>query len=433
MLDHHLFSRGVAAVEMQLRSRGVATETVAALGEATAQRRAAIQQVEGQRQTLNTATAQVQVQAQAGNHDGVAAARLALRQLKAEIKQGEEALQGYEATLQDLLLTVPNLPQASVPLGNSEADNRLERTWGEPQPLGFPAQAHWDLVERLGLVSFEQGAKMSGARFAVMRGLGARLERGLAHLMLDMAQAHGYTEVAPPLLVRPEAMQAAGQYPKFIGESFETLEREYVLVPTSEVALINLHRDEILAAEALPLRYAAYTPCFRREAGAAGRDTRGLIRQHQFNKVELVALTTPEASEAELERLTGHAEAVLQRLQLPYRCLSLCTGDMGFTAAKTYDLEVWLPGQAAYREISSCSNCEDFQARRAQIRYRIAGDPRAKPRLVHTLNGSGLAVGRTLVAVVENGQREDGSLTLPAALVPYVGFRALTAAGEAVV
>jgi seryl-tRNA synthetase len=327
------------------------------------------------------------------------------------------------------MLTIPNLPHDSVPVGADESANRVERLVGTPQPLGFAAKAHWELAESLGIVNFEQAAKISGARFAVYRGAGARLERALINFMLDLAREHGYTEIIPPLLVRREAMVAAGQYPKFIGESFETLESEFVLIPTSEIPMVNLHRDEILDEEALPLRYTAYTPCFRREAGAAGKDTRGLIRQHQFNKVELVAYTTPEQSLAELERLTGHAEEVLKRLELPYRVVSLCTGDLGFCAAKTYDLEVWLPGQDTYREISSCSNCDDFQARRAQIRYRPnEGGKKGKPRLVHTLNGSGIAVGRTFVAVLENYQQADGSVMRPKALVPYFGAERITAA-----
>jgi seryl-tRNA synthetase len=274
------------------------------------------------------------------------------------------------------------------------------------------------LGEALGILDFGQAAKISGARFVVMRALGAKLERALAALMLDLAQEHGYEEVAPPLLVRPESMQGAGQYPKFKGESFETHDGELVLIPTSEVPLVNLHRDEILSEDSLPVRLTAFTPCFRREAGSAGRDTRGLIRLHQFNKVELVSITTPQNSAAEHERITGHAEKVLQTLELPYRVITLCTGDLGFAAMKTYDLEVWLPASGKYREISSCSNCGDFQARRAAIRYR---DGAGKTHHVHTLNGSGIAVGRALVAVLENYQQADGSVVVPKALRPYMG------------
>jgi seryl-tRNA synthetase len=299
---------------------------------------------------------------------------------------------------------------------------------GDKPSFDFEPKAHWDIGEHLNILDFERASKLSGSRFVVYRGAGARLERALTHFMLDLAGEHGYTEIAPPLLVRPESMVAAGQYPKFKGESYETLNNEYALIPTSEVPLVNLHRDEIIEEAELPIRYAAFTPCFRREAGAAGRDTRGLIRQHQFNKVELVAFSKPEDSYNELERLTSNAEEVLKRLGLHYRVVALCTGDLGFGAAKTYDLEVWLPSQGTFREISSCSNCVDFQARRGKMRYRpISGDnKKVKPRLLHTLNGSGLAVGRTLVAILENYQEADGSITLPPALVPYFGAERIT-------
>jgi seryl-tRNA synthetase len=310
-----------------------------------------------------------------------------------------------------------------VPDGPDESANRVERIVGPEPSFDFEPKAHWELGELLGILDFERSAKVSGARFAVYRGAGARLERAIINFMLDVARENGYVEIIPPYLVRREAMVAAGQYPKFEGESFETLESEFALIPTAEVPLVSLHRDEIIAEEQLPLRYAAFTPCFRREAGAAGKDTRGLIRQHQFHKVELVAYTTPETSNDELERLTGNAEEVLQRLGLRYRVVALCTGDLGFASSKTYDLEVWLPGQGTFREISSCSNCLDFQARRAKIRCRPASQDKkkAKPRLLHTLNGSGLAAGRTFVAVLENGQQRDGSIRLPEALVPYFG------------
>ncbi|MEO1172802.1 MAG: serine--tRNA ligase, partial [Myxococcota bacterium] len=272
------------------------------------------------------------------------------------------------------------------------------------------------------ILDFERASKLSGARFSLYRGAGARLELALANFMLDVAQENGFVPVIPPVLVRSEAMVASGQYPKFKGESFETTDEEFTLIPTSEVSLVNLHRDEILDEASLPIRYTAFTPCFRKEAGAAGRDTRGLIRLHQFNKVELVSITRAEDSFDELERITANGESILQKLELPYRVMALCTGDMGFAAAKTYDLEVWLPGQGAYREISSCSNCTDFQARRAKIRYRSEdGSKKKKTNLAHTLNGSGLAVGRTFVAVLENYQREDGSVAIPAALQPYLG------------
>ncbi|HET6344393.1 MAG TPA: serine--tRNA ligase, partial [Myxococcota bacterium] len=362
-----------------------------------------------------------------GDKAGVETARAELKDLKARIKTAEESQTSAETALEELLLTVPNLPQDSVPDGPDETANRVERTVGTPPRFEFEPKPHWELVEQLGIVSFEQAGKVSGARFAVYRGAGARLERALIQFMLDVARDNGYTEIAPPLLVRQESMVGAGQFPKFKGESFETQDGEFVLIPTSEVPLVNLHRDEILEEANLPVRYAAYTPCFRREAGAAGKDTRGLIRQHQFNKVELVAYTTPENSAAEHERLTGNAEAVLERLGLPYRVVTLCTGDLGFASTKTYDLEVWLPGQNAYREISSCSNCEDFQARRAKIRYRPDADgKKGKPRLVHTLNGSGVAVGRTFLAILENYQQADGSIRVPPALVPYFGAERIT-------
>lgn len=428
MLDHHLFTHDPDLVLKQLRRRGLESTLVTTLTEHVDARRQAIQHVESLRQALNEASQQVQKKAQSGDTAGVDAARGQLKTLKEQIKNGDEAQTNAEAALEQLLLTIPNLPHDSVPDGADEHANRVERTVGTPPTFNFAPKPHWELVEQLGIVNFEQAGRISGARFAVYRGMGARLERALAAFMLDLARENGYTEIAPPLLVRPESMQGSGQYPKFKGESFETVDGEFVLIPTSEVPLVNLHRDEIFEEAQLPLRYAAFTPCFRREAGAAGKDTRGLIRQHQFNKVELVAYTTPESSFAELERLTGNAEMVLKKLGLAYRVVSLCTGDLGFASAKTYDLEVWLPGQDAYREISSCSNCVDFQARRAKIRYRPSGadGKKAKPRLVHTLNGSGIAVGRTFVAILENYQQADGTIRVPDALVPYVGTKTIT-------
>jgi seryl-tRNA synthetase len=303
--------------------------------------------------------------------------------------------------------------------GREESANRVERTWGEPRKFDFEPAAHWDLGPALGILDFERGAKLAGSRFTVLTGAGARLSRALAAFMLDLqTREHAYEEVNPPVLNNAETLFGTGQLPKFEQDLFRTREGLY-LIPTAEVPLTNLHRDEILAAESLPLRYTACTPCFRAEAGAAGRDTRGIIRQHQFEKVEIVMLTAPEDSSAALETLTGHAEEVLRRLEIPYRVVSLCTGDLGFASAKSYDIEVWLPGQNAYREISSCSNCESFQARRASIRFRRAAGQ--KPEFVHTLNGSALAIGRTLVAVLENGQRADGSVEIPTALHSYFG------------
>jgi len=322
--------------------------------------------------------------------------------------------------LEALWLTVPNLPHPGCPVGADESANPELRRWGTPPAFDFEPRPHWELGERLGILDFERAAKLSGARFAVLWGIGARLERALIGLMLDLHTGeHGYTEVLPPFLVSAASMTATGQLPKFEEDLFACRDDDLYLIPTAEVPVTNLHRDEILAEGTLPRRYCAYTPCFRREAGSHGKDTRGLIRQHQFDKVELVRFEEPESSYAALEELTGHAEAVLQRLELPYRVIELCTGDLGFSAARTYDLEVWLPGQARYREVSSCSCFESFQARRARIRYRVPGQK--KPRLVHTLNGSGLAVGRTLVALLENHQRADGSVRLPEALVPYMG------------
>ncbi len=421
MLDHRAFITDFDAVIARLTSRGVDGDTVTALREAATTRSQAIKKTETLRAEQNKASQDVQ-KLRESDPAAFGAARERLKTLKDEIKANEDAMVAAEAKLEEMMLRLPNLPDASVPVGKDEHANRLERTVGQPTKLAFVAKQHFEIAEALGIVNFEQAAKISGARFAVYRGAGARLERALISFMLDLARDHGYLEIQPPLLVRRDAMVGSGQYPKFEGESFETLDHEFTLIPTSEVPLVNLHREEILEEHDLPLRYTAYTPCFRREAGAAGRDTRGLIRQHQFNKVELVAYTKPEDSAAELERIASHAEEVLKRLELPYRVVSLCTGDLGFAATKTYDLEVWLPGQNAYREISSCSNCGDFQARRAKIRYRPDdGTGNAKPRLVHTLNGSGIAVGRTFVAILENGQREDGSVAIPRALVPYFG------------
>lgn len=336
------------------------------------------------------------------------------------IRKGEEPLAEIEARFENFMLTVPNLPEASVPVGRSAAENREVRRWGDPPQFDFPAKNHWDIGEELGILDFTRAAKIAGARFALYKDAGARLERALINFMLDLhTQKHGYREVLPPFLVNRDAMTGTGQLPKFEEDLFRVSEPDFFLIPTAEVPVTNIHREEILEREQLPILYVAYTPCFRREAGSYGQDVRGLIRQHQFNKVELVKFTEPEHSYEELEKLVADAETVLQQLQLPYRVVELCTGDLGFVAAKTYDLEVWLPGQTAYREISSCSNFEDFQARRAQIRYRK--EAKGKPIFVHTLNGSGLAVGRTLVAVLENYQQKDGSVVIPEALRPYMG------------
>lgn len=431
MLDHRAFLEQPDAIIAGLQRRGIEAETVQILRDRADARRKAIQETESLRRDLNQASAAIQEKAKAGDKQAVEEARGKLKEMKAAIKTSEENQNEHQSKLEGLLLTLPNLPQDSVPDGPDESANRVDREVGNPPALDFEPKAHWDLGELLGILSFEQAAKISGSRFAVYRGAGARLERAIINFMLDVARDNGYMEIIPPYLVRREAMVGAAQYPKFEGESFETLDNEYALIPTAEVPLVNMHRDEIIEEADLPIRYAAFTPCFRREAGAAGKDTRGLIRQHQFHKVELVSFATPETSNDEMERLTGNACEVLDRLELAYRVVSLCTGDLGFASSKTYDIEVWLPGQNAYREISSCSNCLDFQARRAKIRYRpAASGKKAKPKLLHTLNGSALAAGRTFVAVLENGQQADGSIRLPKALVPYFGAETIEPAGS---
>jgi seryl-tRNA synthetase len=342
------------------------------------------------------------------------------KELKEKNKEVEGRLKEIESALGTTLLNVPNLPHASVPDGKSSDDNVVVRTVGEKPQFGFTPKAHWEIGEALGILDFDRAAKISGARFAVYRGLGAKLERALIHFMLETHTSRGYTEILPPFLVNRASMMGTGQLPKFEEDSFKTQgDPELFLIPTAEVPVTNLHREEILDGSLLPIKYCAYTPCFRREAGSYGKDTRGLIRQHQFQKVELVKFTRPDRSYEEHESLTADAEEILKRLGLCYRVVSLCAADLGFGAAKCYDLEVWLPGQNAFREISSCSNFEDFQARRAQIRFRPA--PGEKPQLAHTLNGSGLAVGRTLVAILENYQRPDGSVSVPEALRPFMG------------
>lgn len=423
MLDPQLLLRDARATCDRLLKRNLDAswlQTVIAELEA---RRDGLQATESLRQEQNQASAEMQRLLKAKDAAGLAGIRDALKALKTRVQAQEQALTELEQTVQASLLQLPNVPAEDVPPGKSESDNQEIRRWGTPPSaaqVGETPEEHWAIGERLGILDFARASNMSGPRFAVAFGQGVALERALSSLMLDMAQKNGYRAVSPPLLVRPASMELCGQYPKFIGESFETQERELVLIPTAEVALVNLHQQEIVDEEALPLRYTAHTPCFRREAGAAGRDTRGLIRQHQFYKVELVSITRPEDSVAEHERMLGHAEQILQALGLHYRVVNLCAGDLGFAAQKTYDIEVWLPGQQAFREISSCSNCGDFQARRAQLRLRPAGS-KQKPRLAHTLNGSALAVGRTLVAVLENYQRADGTVEIPEVLRPYMG------------
>jgi len=343
-----------------------------------------------------------------------------VKEIGQEIKELDDRIKALEEKIEDSLLTLPNLPHDSVPVGSSEEDNVEVRRWGEPKNFGFDPLPHWEIGTRLDILDFERAAKLSGARFTVYKGAGARLERALVNFMLDLhVDKHGYREIFPPFMGRAECMQGTGQLPKFAEDMFKIDGRDMFLVPTAEVPLTNLYREEILNADDLPINLTAYTACFRAEAGSHGRDTRGIIRQHQFNKVELVKVTTREQSYEELEKLTRDAEEVLQLLELPYRVVALCTGDLGFSAAKTYDLEVWLPYFGEYREISSCSNCEDFQARRANIRYRAT--PQGKPQYCHTLNGSGVAVGRTVAAILENYQQPDGSVLIPKVLVPYMG------------
>lgn len=343
-----------------------------------------------------------------------------MRDVSRRIKALDDDLKGIEEELQGYLLTIPNIPHATTPVGASEADNVEVRKWGTIPELSFIPKPHWEIGEGLDILDFERGARLTGARFTLYRGAGARLERALINFMLDLhTERHNYVEMLPPFMVNRESMTGTGQLPKFEEDLFRLDGVDYFLIPTAEVPVTNIHRGEILKASDLPIRYTAYTPCFRKEAGSYGKDTRGLIRQHQFNKVELVKFTRPDRSYQELELLLADAEKVLQLLEIPYRVVELCTGDIGFSAAKTYDIEVWLPGQGTYREISSCSNFEDFQARRASIRFRE--NEKSKLEFVHTLNGSGLAVGRTVVAILENYQQADGTVIIPEALRPYMG------------
>jgi seryl-tRNA synthetase len=384
-----------------------------------AERRALIQEVEKLRHRQRVAGEEIARRGKA--KQDASELKAEMKGVAERIKQGEIRLDAVKDAIERFLLLVPNLPDASVPVGKDASANAEVRRVGEPRVFDFQPKAHWDLGPELGILDFERAAKLSGARFAVYWDLGARLERALIQFMLDLQVSRGYREVIPPYLVTGQTLTGTGQLPKFEADLFKTSagDRDLYLIPTAEVPLTCLHRDEILDADSLPRKYVAFTPCFRSEAGSYGKDVRGLIRQHQFHKVELVKLTSPESSMAELEAMLGDAEEVLKRLDLPYRVVVLSTGDMGFQAAKTYDIEVWLPGQQAYREISSCSNCTDFQARRASLRYRP--EPGAKPRFLHTLNGSGLAVGRTLIAVLENYQQADGSVAVPHALRPFMG------------
>ena len=418
MLDLKYVAENRERVTELLRARGQVLSTGdASLWAKDAERRALIVKVETLRHRQRVCGEEIARRGKAKEDASVLKAEM--KGVADEIKTLEARLEEALGALQAVLLNLPNLPDPSVPIGGDAGANVEARRVGHVPAFDFPPKAHWDLGVDLGILDFERAAKISGARFSVSWDDGARLERALAHFMLDLHGSRGYREVLPPYLVTAETLTGTGQLPKFEGDLFKTRagDRDLYLIPTAEVPLTNLHRDEILEEASLPRKYAALTPCFRSEAGSYGKDVRGLIRQHQFHKVELVKLTTPETSMAELESMVGDAEEVLRRLGLAYRVVVLCTGDMGFSAAKTYDLEVWLPGQNAYREISSCSNCTDFQARRARLRYRGA---KGKPRFVHTLNGSGLAVGRTLIAVLENYQQADGSILVPEALRPYL-------------
>ncbi|MFO7738643.1 MAG: serine--tRNA ligase [Desulfatiglandaceae bacterium] len=380
-------------------------------------RRERLTVLEELRHRRNTVSEEIAVMKKRGAD--ASAVILEMKRVSSDIKDKEKDLSQLVTQLNDLLMVIPNMPHESVVVGENERDNPVIREWGDIPKMGFEPRSHWEIGEGLGILDFARAAKLAGARFALYRGLGAKLERALINFMLDIhTNEHGYTEVLPPFMVNSASMTGTGQLPKFKADLFKIEDWDYYLIPTAEVPVTNIHRDEILPEMDLPIYYVAYTPCFRSEAGSYGKDTRGLIRQHQFNKVELVKFTTPETSYEELEKLTNDAEEILKRLKLPYRVVSLCTGDLGFSAAKTYDLEVWLPGQSLYREISSCSNFDDFQARRAGIRFKRNGN--SGTDLVNTLNGSGLAVGRTLVAILENYQHADGSVSIPDALKDYM-------------
>src|SRR6266496_448910 len=422
MLDPSYIRDHIDEVRTALRRRGLEPdrllEEIATLETA---RRRLIPELEGLKRQQNTSGDAI---AQA-KRQGKDTARIqeANKARAAQIKQLDVQVDSVEYQKRSLALTLPNLPHSSVPVGTSAADNVEVRRHGEPRTFDFVPQPHWDLGPALGILDFERGTRLAGARFSVLTGAGARLSRALINFMLDVhTREHGYREVEPPYLANSAALSGTGQLPKFEQDLFKVAgDWDLYLIPTAEVPLTNLHRGEIVDGRELPLHYTAYTPCFRSEAGSYGQDVRGLIRQHQFDKVELVKITTPEQSYDELEKLTANAEEVLKRLELPYRTMLLCTGDLGFASAKTYDIEVWLPSQQTYREISSCSNTQAFQARRANIKFRAGGSGKAE--LVHTLNGSGLAVGRTLIAILENGQQKDGSVTIPNALRPYMDGR----------
>ena len=419
MLDPALLRDNLEAVRTAMEHRGAdLSADLEALAVLESRRRRLLPELEGLKREQNSSGDEVA----RAKRQGLDATKIqeASRQRAQQIKQLSIELDTVEQRRNRGLLAVPNIPHEDVPVGKTAADNVEVRRHGTPREFSFAPQAHWDLGPALGIIDFERGTKIAGARFTVLARQGARLARALINFMLDLhTKEHGYIEIEPPFLANTASLTGTGNLPKFEADLFKIAgEWDLYLVPTAEVPLTNLHRSEIMDGRELPIRYTAYTPCFRSEAGSYGADVRGLIRQHQFDKVELMVFTTPEESYNELERLTSNAEEVLKRLELPYRTMLLCTGDMGFASAKTYDIEVWLPSQATYREISSCSNTEAFQARRASIKYRVAGT--GKPEFAHTLNGSGLAVGRTLIAILENYQQEDGSIVIPAALRPFM-------------
>ncbi|MBW6512822.1 MAG: serine--tRNA ligase [Desulfuromonadaceae bacterium] len=416
MLDGKYLRDNLETVSQSLATRGT-TPDLATFNGLDQRRRDLLNAAEALKAERNTVSALI---GKTKDKSQVQGEIVRMKEVSNRIKELDEELRSVEGDLRDFLLTLPNLPHAACPLGTSEEDNVEVSTWGTPTTFEFKPLNHWDLGEQLDILDFERGVKIAGARFTLYKGLGARLERALINFMLDLhTDRHGYIETLPPFLVNRESMTGTGQLPKFEDDLFHTDDIDFFLIPTAEVPVTNIHRDEILTESELPLCYTAYTPCFRKEAGSHGRDTRGLIRQHQFNKVELVKFVRPEESDAELQKLLKNAETVLQLLNLPYRVVDLCSGDIGFSAARTFDIEVWLPGQQVYREISSCSTFGDFQARRANIRFRREAG--GKPEFVHTLNGSGLAVGRTLVAVLENCQQADGSVLIPEVLRPYLG------------
>ena len=420
MLDPTFVREHLQAVRTGLRNRGMdpdkALDEIATFDGV---RRRLIGEFEGLKREQNTSGDEIARAKRQGQDTGPIQERNRLR--SQQIKQLGIQLDSIEHQRESAMLVLPNLPHASVPVGKTAADNPVVRMVGEPRTFDFEPQAHWDLGTALGIIDFERGTKVAGARFTVLSGAGARLERALINFMLDLhTTEHGYREMQPPFMVNAASLVGTGNLPKFEADLFKIAgDWDLYLIPTAEVPLTNLHRSEIIDGRELPIKYTAYSPCFRSEAGSYGQDVRGLIRQHQFDKVELVKFTTPDQSHAELELLVSNAEEVLKRLELPFRTILLCTGDMGFASAKTYDIEVWLPSQKTYREISSCSNTESFQARRANIKYRANGTGKAE--YVHTLNGSGLAVGRTLIAILENYQQADGSVIVPAALRPYMG------------